>query len=42
MQTTTSPIDLNLKLGTIEEDMSIDNGTYQQLVGKLIYFFVFN
>ncbi|KAI3459864.1 hypothetical protein Pfo_016527, partial [Paulownia fortunei] len=32
-----TPIDLNHKLGEAEEDVAVDKGRYQRLVGRLIY-----
>ena len=34
---TSTPIDLNHKLGEIEEDIVVDREMYQRLVGRLIY-----
>jgi len=32
-----TPIDPNMKLGSMEEDVAVDKGMYQRLVGRLIY-----
>ena len=32
-----TPIDPNMKLGSMEEDVTVDKGMYQKLVGRLIY-----
>lgn len=32
-----TPIDPNIKLGSTEEDVAVDKGMYQRLVGKLVY-----
>ena len=32
-----TPMDLNKKIGTVEDSLPVDRGRYQQLVGRLIY-----